>query len=168
MINMNQLADIASRSRAFLRTDDDIEIGPGWYELLMPVLDLMECINRGRQDHDKISFSNIKEKFGLLRICLKGEDIPQELKDAVKVAESRYRYYCEYCGSNNTITTEGKTMCASCRKFNVRMTSKTEQNIVPLHWIFISQRLWQEHSELSMRIILFLHYLGKNRVGGNS
>ena len=42
MINMNQLADISSRIRALLRTDDDIQIGPGWYELLMPVLDMME------------------------------------------------------------------------------------------------------------------------------
>ena len=125
MINMNQLADISSRIRALLRTDDDIEIGPGWYELLMPVLDMMESINNERQCYERITFSGIKEKAGLLKISLRGEDLPQELKDAVKVAEKRSQYYCEYCGSNNTVTTEGKTMCVSCRKFNVRMTLKT-------------------------------------------
>lgn len=128
MISMNQLADISSRIRTLLRTDDDIQIGPGWYELLMPVLDMMESINNERQGCDRITFSCIKEKLGLLRISLRGEDIPPELEDAVKVAESRSRYYCEYCGSNNTVTTEGdrciKTMCVSCRKFNVRMTLK--------------------------------------------
>ena len=125
MISMYQLADVADRTFAMAVRAQNVEIGPGWFELLLPVLDKLESINKSREPGKRIRFSQVKEKFGLLRIRFCGEDIPQDLLDLATKAESRSQYYCEYCGSNNSVTTEGvrciKTLCSRCRRDNVRI-----------------------------------------------
>lgn len=98
-----------------------IECGPGWYE----IIDLM-LLRLSHLKCPSLKVSQIKEKFGILRVYLDygdvnvNEEIPRLANYIVAEAENASRRICEDCGcGDNSVKTEGRyllTQCNSCRK----------------------------------------------------
>lgn len=89
-----------------------IETGDGWFHIIHDL-----CKEIKKIDHEKFKFTQIKEKYGLLRCNVSGsnEKIYKLLEEAVKQSYN----VCEICGVEEGVTTEGgwiKTLCPSCRK----------------------------------------------------
>lgn len=82
--------------------------GDGWEPLIRTMLeDLAQIPGVGR-------ITQIKEKFGILRVYLSDGDGPAW--DAVDRAEIASRKVCEMCGSRGFMRTGGwwKTLCDDC------------------------------------------------------
>nr|AGS52920.1 hypothetical protein [uncultured bacterium contig00019] len=72
-----------------------IEIGLGWYGLLLPVIKEIDDYNKLNPDN-KITIEQIKEKFGTLRIYASG--CPDYIKKMIIKAEDESAHICEFCG----------------------------------------------------------------------
>lgn len=89
-----------------------IECNSGWHNLLH---DLCEKISKINPPED-FSFVQVKEKFGLLRIYVDNGN--NEINDLINIAETESAKICEYCGSDQHVTSEGrwiKTLCHDCK-----------------------------------------------------
>lgn len=87
-----------------------IECGDGWMDLLKPIFDYLE-------KRPYFSISQIKEKFGTLRVYTYGED--EKLSELVREAEEASVHVCEFCGSRENVgRTSGyiQTLCEKCAK----------------------------------------------------
>lgn len=95
-----------------------IETGNGWYEVIDKMCEeLTSLINEGEEETKDIQFTQIKEKFGILRAY-----IVNGTKTAFEII---YKYevisgtVCEDCGSKTQVTTAGHgwvvTLCKECR-----------------------------------------------------
>lgn len=92
------------------------EIEDGWYWLLENLFEYLTNYQESNfEDNEKIKITQIKEKYGTLRVYYDGGN---EVTDGmVWFAEHLSSKLCERCGSNhNIIRTEGwiKYLCKSC------------------------------------------------------
>ena len=116
-------------------------IRDGWEELLRDTCTKMvECQERNPQT--EIYFSQIKEKFGYLRLGYTWNEpneplerkVRQELSLIIAKAESESGNICENCGSKDGVTTEPRpggiwvvTMCETCRE-NIESEQPAKDN----------------------------------------
>ena len=84
------------------------KVGKGWHGILKTPLLLARDKN--------IPISQVKEKFGRLRIYVDGED--KTLDEAIRLAESASGHICERCGNSGEIRKNSrgwfKTTCDEC------------------------------------------------------
>lgn len=88
------------------------EIDDGWYQLLFDLCIQIERTNPPLDFH----FSQIKEKFGTLRIYF--ENGNKEISNLIDQAEEKSALVCERCGTKDNVTSEGNwilTLCKECR-----------------------------------------------------
>jgi hypothetical protein len=88
-----------------------IECGDGWYNLIR-----MFCEFVSTQKESTLQFSQIKEKFGGLRLYYTG-DSSAEIEAAAWMAESLSYCTCECCGAPGKPNKAGwiLTLCDACR-----------------------------------------------------
>lgn len=97
-----------------------VECGKGWYKLLDPIFEYVEKYNNevAKGEEEKITFLQIKEKFGGLRVYT--NFVTDELRELIDKAEDESYKTCEICGSVEDVGTayEGwlVTECHSCMK----------------------------------------------------
>ncbi len=86
-------------------------VGPGWVPLLRELFEGLRA-----EGHDLGSISQIKEKFGTLRVYLSG--ISDEADELIAKAEAKSAVTCEECGEPGTLRTKGwwRTRCDGCAK----------------------------------------------------
>lgn len=83
-----------------------IECGPGWGFLVAPIVQ--------RANEIDATISQIKEKFGMLRVYLSSHVDDDELCDMIDKAEMDSATTCEMCGKPGVNMTNGgwlKTLC---------------------------------------------------------
>ena len=95
-----------------------VECGKGWYKLLEPIFEYVENYNKDKDDEHKIVFTQIKEKWGTLRVYVNfGTD---ELYKLIDEAEDKSENVCEFCGTEENVGTKLSgwilTTCLDCVK----------------------------------------------------
>lgn len=96
-----------------------VECSSGWNDILRPIFEYIEKYNVDKIDDDKIIITQVKEKFGSLRVYCNFET--DELSDMIQKAESDSWETCEFCGSKENIGHTSKwimTICHDCIKKN--------------------------------------------------
>ena len=97
------------------------ECGDGWYNIINDLCHNLQGINAD------IEFSQIKEKFGTLRVYYdnNGEYDTSNVDELIDYAEKASEDTCEYCGSMVGVTqTDGwiVTLCKDCmKKYKARL-----------------------------------------------
>ena len=91
-----------------------IECGSGWYDILDELCEKIQthCEENG---YDDVMFSQIKEKYGTLRVDVNfGSD---EIYDYIDEAQERSSHVCEVCGSKRgKIRTDLGWLSVRCKK----------------------------------------------------
>lgn len=93
----------------------------GWWPIL---LDLAVFLESKRSSSPQISFAQVKEKFGLLRVYVEGMSAEDRdtCNQKVDEAEELSAKYCEKCGSTDDVSTDApphcwiKTYCKKCHE----------------------------------------------------
>ena len=114
-----------------------VECGEGWKDIYQPIIDFVTKYNELYNPDSVIEITQIKEKFGGLRVYWGGENVPQavqnELTDMICKAENKAYCTCEICGSTERvgITVDGwyTTLCQKCIETAVR-----EKGMRPRRW----------------------------------
>lgn len=93
-----------------------VECGKGWYKLLQPIFDYVENYNKDKDENHQIKFTQIKEKWGTLRVYVNfGTD---ELFKLIDEAEDKSENTCEICGTQKNVGMKINgwytTMCLDC------------------------------------------------------
>lgn len=93
------------------------ECGDGWEPLIRRCLEKIEALRTLEPDAHQFALSQVKEKYGTLRIYLGcGTDA---MFDAAVEAERASEQTCEGCGTTQDVTTNDRgwisTLCVSCR-----------------------------------------------------
>ena len=102
-----------------------IECEKGWFKLLEPIFDYIKEYNKDKDDEHKIEITQIKEKWGTLRVYVNfGTD---ELFKLIDEAEDKSELICEFCGSEENVgsTKTGwiSTICLDCVKKQAKQTN---------------------------------------------
>lgn len=118
-----------------------IECGKGWESLYKPIFEYIENYNKDKNDKDKIVITQVKEKWGGLRIYTNFHT--DELFDMICNAEKESYNICEECGSRKDIGyTKGwiQTICYDCIKKRVTVGQNvvgwTRQSDKKSYWIY--------------------------------
>jgi hypothetical protein len=92
-----------------------IEHGDGWYGILRAACVLIDRHEKQRSE-PQFRFTQVKEKFGTLRLYNAGFD--DYTDGVVEMAESMSAVTCEQCGDPGTQNKDGwiSTLCEGCRK----------------------------------------------------
>lgn len=94
-----------------------LNIGEGWFWLLERLCEQLQW-DIDRNKHPQIEFTQIKEKFGLLRAHTNGSDDKQY--GMIDLAEYLSGFICEECGTTKDVSQNKKgyirTLCIKCRK----------------------------------------------------
>lgn len=99
-----------------------VECGEGWYPLISRVeKEILEYNKTVPLEEDKIFFTQVKEKFGLLRIYVSyGTDDLYKVIDEVEAESAKV---CESCGSRDNVALRGNswlyTGCDECEKLGL-------------------------------------------------
>ena len=102
---------------AILGYDIYNEVGKGWWPLLREARLLVELYNMRHKDEEPVTFVQIKEKWGELRLYL--NRYPEGLADEIKKLEEKSASICEACGKEGTqkdIRGWVHTVCDDCLK----------------------------------------------------
>lgn len=104
-----------------------ITAGDGWYEILRKAShEITEIIERKNLDPSLYCFTQIKQKFGELRIYMTGsdEDIQQVIYRAMEASMTR----CEDRGKPGQMYREGwmRTSCQRCQRVWRRRTKRVD------------------------------------------
>ncbi len=85
------------------------EIGEGWYDIILPVVEYLDQYNKNSSE--PIKLIQVKEKFGTLRIYANKSD--EELNRLINIAENLSSKTCESCGKDGRIRSGGwiRTLC---------------------------------------------------------
>jgi hypothetical protein len=81
------------------------ECGDGWAALLEPPIKYIHEYNVEKPEEDRISISQIKEKFGTLRFYIHGHD--DTLDKLINEAENKSEITCENCGEEGKLRGRG-------------------------------------------------------------
>lgn len=92
-----------------------IECGNGWHSLLTPIFEYIEEYNKDKEEDNKIKITQIKEKFGVLRIYCNHytDDLRKIIYDAVENSKNT----CENCGTHENLGWTKpwyKRLCKDC------------------------------------------------------
>lgn len=87
-----------------------IECGNGWYDILDEMMAKIASLNLPPE----FTFSQIKEKFGTLRVYTSYCD--ERVEKIIEEAEAKSAVTCEICGKPGTVNQKGwlKCRCADC------------------------------------------------------
>lgn len=88
---------------------DGCVVGDGWFGIIK------EACQKASEADPEAYLLQVKEKFGGLRMYAAGNRKSQAAFDE---AETKSFKTCEYCGSEDDVTSEGrwiKTVCRTCR-----------------------------------------------------
>ena len=109
-----------------------IDCGSGWYgiidRLCKDIMYLVEDERSMNPDFRCPQFSQIKEKFGLLRIYIdqyEDRETSQYVLGMIRHAETASAFVCDGCGTTVGVTTEGSwigSVCSECRKNRCKIT----------------------------------------------
>jgi len=118
-----------------------IECGKGWHKLLEPIIGYIETYNKDKDEEHQIKLTQVKEKWGLLRIYVNFGT--HELYELIDEAEDKSQNVCELCGTEKNVGTKTSgwmlTLCLDCMK-------KETQKIG-------IQQFWQRNSDKKHFII---------------
>lgn len=86
-----------------------VAVGDGWFDVVRQLCQKLTELNQGLQ------FTQIKEKFGTLRVYL--ESYSTEAEDIIAWAERMSEVTCEECGNPGRLNKRGwlSARCADCR-----------------------------------------------------
>lgn len=99
------------RKRWPFRLMCEMSCGPGWHDLVVAVNDLLDI-----EADAEFRFTQIKEKFGQLRMYWTGADPSGRIDQIVEAAEEISASMCETCGANAKMreTRPGGYIYAAC------------------------------------------------------
>lgn len=92
--------------------------GDGWYDILEDICTKINAIDT----KNEVTFSQIKEKFGELRIYFnfsgEDEDVYRKVEDIIAAGEEISGITCERCGQPGTIRPGGwiRVLCDGCAR----------------------------------------------------
>ncbi len=90
------------------------ECGDGWFSLVRHLCLGLQSYLKERPDFD-FKFSQVKEKFGLLRIYSEGGD--ERTKALIKEVQDTSSEVCEECGRREGVIHDNRsTLCSFCRE----------------------------------------------------
>ncbi len=101
----------------------EIECSKGWYFLLEEINLKIKQIEQEYDIKDKIKASQVKQKFGELRIYYRLKDVDEfqkadeiqiKISKIVHEAEIASRTICENCGSHGEIVNKSSILMARC------------------------------------------------------
>ena len=97
------------------------DVGSGWGNILRNAFkQIAEAFDKAGADFSEFSVSQIKEKFGALRIYVGAldTDIADQVYKIIDDAEVESERTCEWCGSPGKARGGGwiKTLCEDCNK----------------------------------------------------
>lgn len=102
---------------SFLSDLPMFECDDGWFDLLKDLCEKLDALQLG----PKFRVSQIKEKFGRLRVYVDGapKEKRRELEKIISQAESRSATICEHCGKPGKTTRLNQgcyiiTLCTEC------------------------------------------------------
>ena len=93
-----------------------IAVGIGWFPIIEMLCESLQTYSDTHSDRPQVEFTQIKEKYGLLRIYKIGGD--EYTDNLINTTEDLSGKICEYCGSVINVTTTGEyilTLCKTCR-----------------------------------------------------
>lgn len=95
-----------------------LDCGDGWFKLIYQLCkDIKKVIDNTPKDPPSVTFIQIKEKFGTLRLYYAGgNDVIEKL---IEEAEEKSAHICEVCGRRGSLSVSGgwyKTLCPYHRK----------------------------------------------------
>ena len=93
----------------------------GWVPLIEDAIRLVRKYNLQHPDKEPLGFSQIKEKWGYLRIYLNCYDVPGEIREGIRELDKKSAHICERCGTSENVETKPspswvQTLCSNCRK----------------------------------------------------
>jgi len=95
--------------------------GPGWYEILKDLsLSLASIIKKEKWDATEPVVTDVKEKFGTLRVYLDWST--DEMEEAIEKAEELSSSTCEICGEKADIKISKSWVFARCNKCREDLT----------------------------------------------
>ncbi len=109
--NRNESPKTHTMGRGFSCSD-------GWFDIIVRMFEKIKVSNEGLPDDQKAFASQVKEKFGVLRVYMRNgltEAVESAIKEAVKESSST----CEKCGDTETACLRTnrswvKTLCDTC------------------------------------------------------
>ena len=93
------------------------DIGKGWYRLMREVILAIDKYNFDHPDDDQVHITDVKEKWGGLRIEI--DSWAPEISDLILDVEERSHSICEECGKEGSSFEHNGwvyTLCNDCRK----------------------------------------------------
>lgn len=102
----------------------------GWYDLLDDLLSDLKKID------PNLKVTQIKEKFGLLRVYCRGTT--KEAFDRIQEAEDQSAKICERCGSTENVEHKApnnwwRTLCEDCWEKQLKEKKKKRLNAINKH-----------------------------------
>lgn len=92
------------------------ECGPGWEKILRKALNIIEQEIAKSEDPESMFVTQIKEKWGTLRIYMSYET--DKISSVIERAEDKSEDTCEICGDPGELQAKGwyKVRCLKCRE----------------------------------------------------
>jgi hypothetical protein len=97
------------RSRWPQRLACSLACGPGWSDLIEGVNDVLDMWGVG-----DITFSDIKEKYGSIRLSFYGDDPDGRVDELTEAAEEISISLCETCGKRAALRSSGGWLSTAC------------------------------------------------------
>lgn len=99
------------------------ECGQGWYSLLEKFFEDVDCCVKDNTIKEFV-FSQIKEKFGQLRIYYHGYD--EKLDKLILEIEKKSGEICEVCGEKGELKSENGWLTTLCNEHRKQRKQKNE------------------------------------------
>ena len=99
--------------------ENHYEVGDGWVPLIKEAERIVREWNLSHPGEPRIKFTQIKEKYGGLRLYVNAA--PKEILDKLDELEEKSYTICEFCGATENVDTKETdgwiyTLCDKCRK----------------------------------------------------
>lgn len=112
---------------------DYYECGDGWLPLIEQAKTIIDKYNLTHPSNEPLKFTQIKEKWGGLRLYL-NYYIP-EISNKIHKIENKSFEFCEHCGNSQNIKTENThgwtmTLCDKCRKEELEKYNRKYEKII--------------------------------------
>lgn len=122
------------------------ECGEGWYDLLYELSEKLEnlILEMPEEERERFRASQVKEKFGLLRVYMSSET--DEMSKLIEEAENKSETICEQCGKPGKLYTQGWCIvqCPECRLERVHKYYKSRLELLIREGLVITAEKWDE------------------------